>query len=94
MCKHDDQSLNAHVLKIIVDIIVPKNKAQDAAAAIRVEGKYSIFAVLNQHSDSESDNQSHGVHILVAIRIQSRAEFYAHLRKVCGTLQLKYNELD
>ena len=72
-------------MNIIVDVVVPKNKAQDATAAIRIEGKYSIFAVLNQ---------ADGVHILVAIRIHNRAEFYAHLKKVSGTLQLQYNELD
>ncbi len=86
MCTDNTKpNLSVHVMKIMVDVVVPNDKAQDAAAAIRVEGKYSIFAVLNQ---------ADGVHIIVAIRIQNRAEFYAHLKKVSGLLQLKYQELD
>jgi len=86
MCTETNKTaLLVHVMQIIVDVVVPNDKAHAAAAAIRVEEKYSIFAVLNQ---------SDGVHILVSISIHDRARFYEHLKQVSGTLQLKYTELD
>ncbi|MBT4849792.1 hypothetical protein HON36_02985 [Candidatus Parcubacteria bacterium] len=81
MCTVKDKDILIDMGHVLVKIVVLSNIAQEVAAAIRIEGKFSIYAVLN-HDGGQ-------VHILISLRSIDRAALDQHLRKVASDLRLR-----